>query len=50
MDILMMLYVSALERTQRQWEELMHSVGLEIVRIWSAHTGAESVIEARVRV
>ncbi|KAK5120792.1 hypothetical protein LTR85_005858 [Meristemomyces frigidus] len=49
MDVLMMLYVSALERTQRQWEELLHSANLEIVQIWSAQTGAESIIEARVR-
>lgn len=49
MDILMMLFVSGMERTQRQWEVLLHSVNLEIVQVWSAKTGSESVIEARIR-
>lgn len=49
MDILMFLYASGIERTLRQWRELLHSVNLEIVQVWSAPTGAESVIEARIR-
>lgn len=49
MDILMMMFVSALERTRHQWKELLHSVGLEIAEVWSAVNAEESVIEARVR-
>ena len=47
MDILMWLHTSGLERTVSQWTSLCQSVGLEIVNIWSADRGEESVIEAK---
>ena len=49
MDILMLLFASGIERTQHQWERLLNSVGLEIVRIWQPKIGEESVIEAKVK-
>ena len=45
MDILMWMHTSGLERTERQWQSLCKSVGLKIVKIWSAARGGESVIE-----
>ncbi|CZT10293.1 related to O-methyltransferase [Rhynchosporium agropyri] len=47
MDIAMMTYYHAMERSERQWRTLLASVGLEIVKIWSLESGdCEAVIEA----
>lgn len=48
LDITMMLFHMGIERTEAQWEELLHSVGLEIVKIYPK-PGFESVIEAKIR-
>ena len=32
MDFLMMMYTSGMERTVRQWETLLESSGLEIIK------------------
>ncbi|KAJ6114020.1 hypothetical protein N7523_007337 [Penicillium sp. IBT 18751x] len=45
MDIQMMSIGAGVERSEHQWRELLHSVGLEISGIWSPSPGAESVIE-----
>lgn len=47
MDILMWLHTSGKERTEREWNSLCNTVGLEIVKIWSADNVGESVIEAK---
>lgn len=47
MDILMWMHTSGVERTERHWHALCNSVGLEIVNIWSADKGEESVIEIK---
>ncbi|KAL8951243.1 MAG: hypothetical protein Q9222_002771 [Ikaeria aurantiellina] len=47
MDVLMWLHTSGIERTERHWTALCRSVGLEIIKIWSADRGKESVIELR---
>ena len=47
MDILMWLHTSGIERTEQHWKTLCESVGLEIVKIWSADRVQESVIELR---
>ncbi|KAL8776123.1 MAG: hypothetical protein Q9194_003354 [Teloschistes cf. exilis] len=47
MDVLMLLHTSGIERTEQHWRSLCQSVGLEVVRIWSADRGEESVIEAK---
>ncbi|KAL8802668.1 MAG: hypothetical protein Q9200_006508 [Gallowayella weberi] len=47
MDILMMLHTSGCERTEAHWQALCKSVGLEIVKIWSAGNAKESVIEVK---
>lgn len=50
MDMLMMLYVSGMERTLSQWEQLLDTCGLEIVKVWGTPgSHYESVIEARLK-
>ncbi|THC91391.1 hypothetical protein EYZ11_009140 [Aspergillus tanneri] len=46
LDIQMMSIGSGIERSERQWRELLHNAGLEITGIWSGSPGMESVIEA----
>lgn len=46
MDIQMMSLGAGVERSERQWRDLLGSVGLEIAGIWSQSPGMESVIEA----
>ncbi|KAE8312558.1 S-adenosyl-L-methionine-dependent methyltransferase [Aspergillus transmontanensis] len=45
-DIQMMSIGSGMERSERQWRELLGAAGLEITGIWSGSPGMESVIEA----
>ena len=46
-DINMMCLLAAMERSEKQWRELLGSVGLEITTIWRPREGGpESVIEA----
>jgi len=35
-----------MERTKDQWYELLESVGLEVVKIWTKDVDSESLIEA----
>lgn len=49
LDVLMMLYVSGIERDMQHWEELVGSVGLEIVEVWKPRGRRESVIECKVK-
>jgi hypothetical protein len=46
LDIQMMSIGAGVERTERQWRDLLHSAGLEIAGIWNQGPGMESVIEA----
>ncbi|CAG8937812.1 unnamed protein product [Penicillium salamii] len=45
-DIQMMSIGAGMERSKKQWKQLLESVGLEITGIWSQSPGMESVIEA----
>ncbi|OGM51361.1 O-methyltransferase [Aspergillus bombycis] len=45
-DIQMMSIGSGMERSERQWRQLLGAAGLEITGIWSGSPGMESVIEA----
>ena len=46
----MLLYLKgAKERSLKQWQELLNSVGLDIVQVWSADFDAQSVIETRLK-
>jgi hypothetical protein len=44
-DITMMAALAATERTERQWRELINSVGLKIEKIWTKVVEEESIIE-----
>ena len=48
-DILMMLFLSGMERSESQWKAVLDSAGLEIKKIWRADGISEAVIEARKR-
>lgn len=49
MDVCMMMYLRSEERTERRWQNLLASAGMEIVKIWTPETGFESIIEAKVK-
>ena len=49
MDFLMMCFLSGMERTKRQWVNLLDACGLEIVKVWGAHSDYEQVIEAQLK-
>ncbi|OJJ64685.1 hypothetical protein ASPSYDRAFT_140363 [Aspergillus sydowii CBS 593.65] len=48
LDIQMMSIGAGVERSKRQWTELLCAAGLEIWGFWSAGPGTESVIEAGI--
>jgi hypothetical protein len=45
-DMLMMVLLAGMERTERQWTQLLADVGLEVVGFWNAVKGGEGIIEA----
>lgn len=45
-DLSKMSVSAAMERTKDQWYELLESVGLEVVKIWTKDVDSESLIEA----
>jgi hypothetical protein len=47
-DLTMMVKVSAFERTESMWTELLGSVGLRITKIWGSPLATQSVIEAEL--
>ena len=51
MDLTMMSGFSSLERTNKQWRDLLESAGLEVVKAWYPDGGSrgESVFEAKLR-
>lgn len=49
MDFLMMMYTSGIERTIHQWQTLIESCGLEILKVWGVDSGYEQVIECQLR-
>jgi hypothetical protein len=49
MDLLMMMFLSGIERTERQWNTLLDRCSLEIVKIWKTRSDYESVIEAKLK-
>ncbi|RAL08720.1 o-methyltransferase [Aspergillus homomorphus CBS 101889] len=48
LDIIMMADFASRERTESQWRALIESVGLKVVKIWTARRGVESLIECEV--
>lgn len=52
LDLSMMAMFSSLERTRKQWEDLLYSAGFAIVKIWTPRgrdVAYASLIEARPR-
>lgn len=47
LDLLMMVF-GGKERSERDWYELLGSVGLKIAKIWTAQRGVESLIECEL--
>lgn len=45
MDLLMMAENGTTERTERQWNTLMHKAGLRIEKVWTKNAFTESLIE-----
>ena len=43
-DITMMTLHSAMERSERQWRELLGFVGLKVIKIWTAELESERII------
>ena len=49
-DLTMMAVVGGMERTHTQWEGLLTSVGLVVVKYWTYEGGeVDGVIEARLK-
>lgn len=46
MSIMMMIQVGAFERSEKQWRELLNSVGLEKIVFHQPPSGGEGIIEA----
>lgn len=46
MDIQMMSIGAGVERSKKQWVDLLASVGLKITGVWNSNPALESVIEA----
>lgn len=42
----MMAFSAAAERTEAEWKDLLRSVGLKVVGIWTKDAAVESLIEA----
>ncbi|KAF0324383.1 o-methyltransferase [Colletotrichum asianum] len=47
-DIQMMALVSGRERSEKDWRQLLTSVGLSVVKIWKLPSAAHSIIEVEV--
>ena len=48
LDMVMMVNLSAFERTEKDWRTLLGSAGFKITKIWTHEPGTESLIEAEL--
>ena len=48
-DLMMLMLLSGMERSEGQWKDLLGSIGLEIKKIWRKDGVGEGVIEAKKR-
>ena len=46
-DLMTLMLLSGMERTESQWKALLESVGLEIKKVWRTDGVSEAVIEAK---
>lgn len=50
LDMTMMAFNAGMERSQRQWEELLSRAGLEVVKIWPPlQDDADGIVEAMLK-
>ncbi|KAI1108595.1 sterigmatocystin 8-O-methyltransferase [Nemania sp. NC0429] len=50
LDMTMMCFNAGMERTARQWKELLGKVGLEVIKVWTPpEDGASGIVEAMVK-
>ncbi|KAI1386837.1 putative O-methyltransferase [Hypoxylon trugodes] len=50
LDMTMMAFNSGMERTQRQWKELLEEAGLEVVKFWlPPQEDADGIVEAMLK-
>ena len=49
MDLQMMSLLAGVERTQKQWENLLSLSGLSLSRVWNSRNGMESIIQATLK-
>lgn len=47
-DILMMVTLNALERTSRQYEELLCAAGLKVVNLFAVGANEEMIMEVKI--
>lgn len=45
-DMTMMVVNGGLERSERQWAELLAEAGFEVVQFWQKYPDSEGIIEA----
>lgn len=48
-DLMVMSLAGAVERTEKQWHQLLDKAGLKVDRIWTAEPESQSLIEASLR-
>lgn len=48
LDLMLMTLVSARERRENEWRQLLELAGFRIVSIWSHVNGVESLIECQL--
>lgn len=47
LDMAMMAFNSGMERTERQWRELLENAGFEVLKVWSPlEEDADGIVEA----
>ncbi|KAH8648779.1 O-methyltransferase [Tricladium varicosporioides] len=44
---MVMIAIGGKERSEKEFRELLDSVGLELVKVWPYHSGSQAVLEAR---
>ncbi|KAF3055593.1 Demethylsterigmatocystin 6-O-methyltransferase [Daldinia childiae] len=50
LDMTMMCFNAGMERTERQWRELLETAGFEVVKVWpSPEVGGDGMVEAIVK-
>ena len=47
-DVLMMVTLNALERTSRQYEELLYAAGLKVVNLFTVGANEKAIIEVKI--